>query len=158
MNGPWYLSYAASTLSALQRPSWTENRMIWKVIETSAWEMNREAAIKAAKKAYHEAMNQYLDKYPMPLQWHALAMAHQRAQVHGERMIEKRLSTVQHGLSILLQEFRQMCLVEDSQGVPTAGLYFEYYNTNAAALQNYHINSLEEHWQHCFKSRMADIK
>ncbi|KAF9971877.1 hypothetical protein BGZ73_005071 [Actinomortierella ambigua] len=155
-----YLSYAASCLSALQRPTWAEHPSFWKVIDTSAWEMTREATIKVATKAYHESMNQFLDQNPMPLQWHALAMAHQRAMSYGERIIEKRLSVHDTGMPKLLQEFRQLCItvMEDSQGVPTAGLYLEYYNINAAALQNYHINSLEEHWQHNFKSRMGDIK
>ncbi|KAF9196732.1 hypothetical protein BGZ50_007896 [Haplosporangium sp. Z 11] len=38
--------------------------------------------------------------------------------------------------------------------VPTGGLYLEYYNANASALQNHHLVTLDEHWQVLLKSRL----
>ncbi|KAG0265822.1 hypothetical protein BG011_003973 [Mortierella polycephala] len=38
--------------------------------------------------------------------------------------------------------------------VPTGGLYLEYYNANASALQNHHLVTLDEYWQVLLKSRL----
>ncbi|KAI1295071.1 hypothetical protein EDD11_008030 [Mortierella claussenii] len=121
---------------------------------------------------YHQIMNEHLDRQPIPVPWHTLAMVHHDAQSRSLEEIETRYC---HGcelyLARLLREFREHCLemtttrssvdvvsgntqaaIVDSTTaqelmIPTGGLYLEYYSANASALQNHHLVTLDEHWQ-----------
>src|SRR5688572_7792099 len=126
----------------------------------SLQELVRERALYYGVHAYHRIMNEHLDRQPIPLSWHTLAMIHQDAQSKSLEEIEKKFNAPDCHLPQLLQEFRAHCVetgTSASQGagsesassaaanvvspmseleaiVPTGGLYLEYYSANASAL------------------------
>ncbi|KAF9926353.1 hypothetical protein BGZ67_008164 [Mortierella alpina] len=129
-------------------------------------------------------MNEHLDRQPIPLSWHTLAMIHQDAQSKSLEEIEKKFNAPDCRLPQLLQEFRAHCMetgTTTSPGagsenagspaanvvspmseleaiVPTGGLYLEYYSANASALQNHHLVTLDEHWQVLLKNRLLSAQ
>ncbi|KAG0299769.1 hypothetical protein BGZ98_009774 [Dissophora globulifera] len=133
----------------------------------------RERAFHHGTHSYHRAMNEHLDRQPIPIPWHALSMVHHDAQSKSLEDIERRYYDMRACLPQLSRDFRAYCLqttipgTESESGaavdsttlldmmIPTGGLYLEYYSANATALQNHHLVSLDEHWQVLLKSRLS---
>ncbi|KAF9288990.1 hypothetical protein BGZ68_010221 [Mortierella alpina] len=150
----------------------------------SIQELLRERALYYGVHAYHRIMNEHLDRQPIPLSWHTLAMIHQDAQSKSLEEIEKKFNAPECRLPQLLQEFRQHCMETGTAAspgaesenagsattnvvspisemeaiVPTGGLYLEYYSANASALQNHHLVTLDEHWQVLLKNRLLSAQ
>ncbi|KAF9083268.1 hypothetical protein BGX23_011635 [Mortierella sp. AD031] len=162
------------------------SRFDTKEMQTSVREMIRERALCVGSRAYHRAMNAYLDRRPIPLPWHTLAMVHQMAQSAACEEIEARYCAVgaEGGLMMGLKDFRKACLVtegtdglgegEDGVGVkdsglgaetgergrvvPKGGLYLEYHSANATALQEHHTSTLNDLWQALLKNRLPGAR
>ncbi|KAF9913215.1 hypothetical protein BX616_010144 [Lobosporangium transversale] len=147
-------------------------------LQQAARDAIRERALYNGAHTYHRIMNEHLDRQPIPLPWHTLAMLHHDAQSRSLEEIERRYYLgFEYYLPKLLGDFRTHCLkttiTDHASGksaaatdanlvgatsalemmVPTGGLYLEYYNANASALQNHHMVTLDEHWQ-VFKNRL----
>ncbi|KAG0246562.1 hypothetical protein BGX31_001014 [Mortierella sp. GBA43] len=131
----------------------------------------RDRAFHHGELIYDRIINKYLDRLPIPQPWHTLSMMHHDAQTKAMEDIEKRYGRASgYHLSSIASDFRVHCLENGVSGanrgdskltisnwdmmVPTGGLFFDFYSANATALQNHHIESLQEHWQSFVKSRL----
>lgn len=70
-------------------------------------------------RTYHREMNAFLDRKPIPLPWHTLAMVHLRAQSIACEEIEARFwavgeGDVRGGLRNVMKEFRRPCVVTEA--------------------------------------------
>ncbi|KAF9145732.1 hypothetical protein BG015_011792 [Linnemannia schmuckeri] len=137
-----------------------------KELQTTLQDLIRERALSIGMRTYHREMNMFLNKRPIPLPWHTLAMVHLRAQSIACEEIEARFWGAGGGgleLRRVMKEFRRPCVVteaDEDRGmvVPGGGLYLEYYSANAAALQEHHLSALDEHWQVLLKNRLLVAK
>ncbi|KAK3837388.1 MAG: hypothetical protein J3R72DRAFT_449850 [Linnemannia gamsii] len=164
-----------------------------KEMQSTLQDMLRERVLSIGIRTYHQEMNSFLDRRPIPLPWHTLAMVHLRAQSVACEEIEARYcgfgDAGSGGLRWALKDFRRTCVVtetgetvvkeksedddkeelgvkeggrkvETQEGivVPGGGLCLEYYSANATALQEYHLNALDDHWQMHLKNRLLGVR
>ncbi|KAF8937221.1 hypothetical protein BGZ58_003085 [Dissophora ornata] len=146
----------------------------------------RKHALYIGARTYYQIMNEHLDRRPIPMPWHTLAMVHNDAQSKALEEIERHYYGTGSYLPRLLREFRAHCLETTITGVdsesqvagsaaaaaaaasafgsvsamemmvPSGGLYLAYHSANATALQNHHLDSLDEHWDVFLKSRISE--
>jgi hypothetical protein len=137
----------------------------------------RERAFYHGNKAYHDVMNGHLDRQAIPLPWHTLSMIHHDAQAKALEEIEKRYAHISgYQFPAIVSDFRARCLetridiarkesnakeTDDTDSlssyemlVPVGGLFFEFYDANARALQTHHLDLLGDNWQLFVKSRL----
>ncbi|KAF9920849.1 hypothetical protein FBU30_009201 [Linnemannia zychae] len=155
-----------------------------KEMQTTMEILIRERALSLGVKAYHREMNAFLDKKPIPLPWHTLAMVQQRAQSIACEEIEVRYFGGE-GVRSVLKEFRKVCIATEEDDydetvirkskekkvrmrekteeidiemkgmvVPKGGLYQEYFSANKTALQEHHMRTLDSHWRMLLKNRL----
>ncbi|KAF9583509.1 hypothetical protein BGW38_009303 [Lunasporangiospora selenospora] len=143
-------------------------------------EITKERFLAFGAQAYNTVMNLQLERHPLPVSWHTLAMIHQAAQSKGLEEIERRAGLLS-SLPRVLRDFRLKCLEtaasipgagvgaisttgignEGSETeievmmVPRGGLYWEYYAANSSALQTHHLSTLDECWHQHLKSRLV---
>ncbi|KAG0275894.1 hypothetical protein BGZ95_008253 [Linnemannia exigua] len=155
--------------------------------------MLRERVLSIGIRTYHQEMSSFLDRRPIPLPWHTLAMVHLRAQSVACEEIEARYCGFgdigSGGLRGALKDFRRTCVItetgenvdkqknedgdkeevgvkegggkvetEEGMVVPGGGLCLEYYSANATALQEHHLNALDDHWQLHLKNRLLGVR
>ena len=156
-------------------------------LRQSTHHLVRKQALYIGARTYYQIMNEHLDRQPIPMPWHTLAMVHNDAQSKALEEIEKRYYGAGSYLPRLLREFRAHCLETTITGVdsesqtagsvsaaaaaaasefgsvaamemmvPAGGLYLVYYSANATALQNHHLDSLDELWDVFLKSRLLE--
>ncbi|KAG0289128.1 hypothetical protein BGZ96_007221, partial [Linnemannia gamsii] len=90
-----------------------------KELQTTLQDLIRERALSIGMRTYHREMNAFLDRRPIPLPWHTLAMVHLRAQSIACEEIEARFwavgeGDVRGGLRNVMKEFRRPCVVTEA--------------------------------------------
>lgn len=94
-----------------------QQRFNFKELQTTLQDLIRERALSIGMRTYHREMNTFLDKRPIPLPWHTLAMVHLRAQSIACEEIEARFWGAGGGglgLKRVMKEFRRPCVVTEA--------------------------------------------
>ncbi|KAF9340800.1 hypothetical protein BGZ91_000171 [Linnemannia elongata] len=94
-----------------------QRRFDFKELQATLQDLIRERALNIGMRTYHREMNMFLDKRPIPLPWHTLAMVHLRAQSIACEDIEARFWGAGgggFGLKRVMKEFRRPCVITEA--------------------------------------------